>query len=103
MGRSACSRAVDVAAPDGALLKATYYAAAAAGPGVLLLHMCNTTRQSWDPVGRQLSAAGINALAIDYRGFGDSPGARYDALPPAERRQVVVGTWPGTSMPRWRT
>ena len=56
-------RTVDVPAPDGAMLKATYYAAAGPGPGVLLLHMCNTTRQSWDPVGPQLSAAGIHALA----------------------------------------
>ena len=79
-------RIVDVTAPDGAALKATYYAAAGPGPAVLLLHMCNTTRQSWDPVGRGLSAAGIHALALDYRGYGDSPGDRHDKLPVPQRQ-----------------
>ena len=86
---------MDVTAPDGAALKATYYAAAAPGPAVLLLHMCNTTRQSWDPVGRQLSAAGIHALALDYRGYGDSPGDRHDTLPAPQRQTLVTDTWPG--------
>ena len=88
-------RTVDVTTPDGVILKATYYAAAQPGPAVLLLHMCNTTRQSWDPVGRQLSAAGIHALALDYRGFGDSPGVRFDAQTPAERQKMVTDAWPG--------
>ncbi len=88
-------RTVDVTARDGAALKATYYAAAAPGPAVLLLHMCNTTRQSWDPVGRQLSAAGIHALALDYRGFGDSPGDRFNALEAPQRQTLVADTWPG--------
>jgi dienelactone hydrolase len=88
-------RTVDVTARDGAELKATYYAAAGPGPGVLLLHMCNATRQSWDPVGRGLSAAGIHALALDYRGFGDSPGDRHDSLPVPKRQTVVRETWPG--------
>ena len=61
-------RDVDIAAPDGITLKATYYAAAKPGPGVLLLHMCNSNRRAWEPVGRQLSAAGIGALALDYPG-----------------------------------
>ena len=88
-------RAVDVTAPDGAALKATYYAAAGPGPAVLLLHMCNATRESWDPVGRGLSAAGIHALALDYRGYGDSAGDRHDKLPVARRQALVTGTWPG--------
>ncbi len=87
-------RTVDVTTPDGVILKATYYAAAQPGPAVLLLHMCNTTRQSWEPVGRQLSAAGIHALALDYRGFGDSPGVRFDAQTPAERQKMVTDAWP---------
>src|SRR5215203_4259080 len=88
-------RTVEVTAPDGAALKATYYAAAGPGPAVLLLHMCNATRQSWDPVGRGLSAAGIHALALDYRGYGDSAGDRHDKLPVARRQALVTGTWPG--------
>ena len=88
-------RAVDVTAPDGAALKATYYAAAGPGPAVVLLHMCNATRESWDPVGRGLSAAGIHALALDYRGYGDSPGERHGTLPVPKRQALVTETWPG--------
>jgi dienelactone hydrolase len=88
-------RVVDLSAPDGAMLKATYYAAAAPGPAVLLLHMCNTDRQSWDPLGRQLSAAGIHALALDYRGYGESAGARFTELPPQERQKLVNEKWAG--------
>jgi dienelactone hydrolase len=88
-------RVVDLTAPDGAMLKATYYAAAAPGPAVLLLHMCNTDRSSWDPVGRQLSAAGIHALTLDYRGYGESSGARFTELPPQERQKLVNEKWAG--------
>jgi hypothetical protein len=38
---------VDITSPDGTKLKATYYPAAKPGPGVLLLHMCNSNRQAW--------------------------------------------------------
>lgn len=89
------ARVVAVTAPDGAALKATYYPAAKPGPALLLLHMCNTTRGSWEPLGRQLSAAGIHALAFDYRGFGESAGARFDTQPAADRQKMITGQWPG--------
>jgi dienelactone hydrolase len=88
-------RVVDLTAPDGAMLKATYYPAGASGPAVLLLHMCNANRSSWDPVGRQLSAAGVHALALDYRGYGESSGARFTELPPPERQKLVNEKWAG--------
>jgi dienelactone hydrolase len=88
-------RAVDVTARDGTVLRGTYYPAAAPGPGVLLLHMCNTTRTSWEPLGRALSDAGIHALAVDYRGFGESAGERFDSRPPQDRQRTVVEKWPG--------
>jgi len=88
-------RVVNLTAPDGAMLKATYYAAGGPGPAVLLLHMCNTDRSSWAPVGRQLSAAGIHALALDYRGYGESSGARFTELPPQERQKLVNEKWAG--------
>jgi dienelactone hydrolase len=89
------ARDVAIAASDGATLKGTYYPAAKSGPAVLLLHMCNTTRGSWEPLGRQLSAAGIHALAYDYRGFGESAGPRFDTQTPADRLKMVTGQWPG--------
>jgi dienelactone hydrolase/uncharacterized damage-inducible protein DinB len=69
-------RVVDLKASDGAILKASYFAAAKPGPGVLLLHQGNRTRQSWDDLAGRLAAAGINALTLDMRGFGESGGTR---------------------------
>ena len=88
-------RTVDITAPDGAVLKATYYSADRPGPGVVLHHMCPTSRVSWEPLGPQLSAAGIHALALDYRGYGDSAGERPDTLPPQQRQQIITESWPG--------
>src|SRR6185436_14687856 len=88
-------RDVAVTAPDGTALKATYYASAQPGPAVLLLHMCNTTRKSWEPLGPQLAGAGIHALSVDYRGFGESGGDRYDTLAPQDAQTVITEKWPG--------
>ena len=88
-------REVTLSAPDGTKLKATYYAAAQPGPAVLLLHMCNTTRKSWEPLAPQLAAAGIHALSVDYRGFGESEGARSDSLSPQDAQRVINEKWPG--------
>lgn len=87
-------RDVDITVADGARLKATYFAAARPGPAVLLMHMCITTRTSWKPVAEQLSAAGINALTIDNRGFGESGGPRFDLDKPDVQRQLNE-KWPG--------
>jgi predicted acyl esterase len=70
-------RVIDLKAPDGTVLKATYFAAAKPGPGVLLFHQSNRTRTSWDSVAQKLAAAGINTLTVDSRGHGDS-GGKYD-------------------------
>src|SRR5947209_2890224 len=70
-------RAVDLKASDDAILKATYFAAAKPGPGVLLFHQSNRTRKSWDDVAQQLANAGINTLTVDMRGHGDT-GGKYD-------------------------
>jgi tetratricopeptide (TPR) repeat protein len=73
-------RVVDLKAPDGTPLKATYFAAAQPGPGVLLLHQSNRTRKSWDDVATQLAAAGINTLTLDIRTHGESGGTSYNKL-----------------------
>jgi dienelactone hydrolase len=88
-------RDVSLTAADGTPLRATYYQAAKPGPAVLLLHMCNTTRKSWAPLAPQLAAAGIHALTMDYRGFGESGGDRYDAMPPQDAQKIVGDKWPG--------
>jgi pimeloyl-ACP methyl ester carboxylesterase len=67
-------RVVDLKASDGTILRASYFAAAKPGPGVLLLHQGNRTRQSWDDLAGRLAASGINTLTLDMRGFGESGG-----------------------------
>src|SRR5246127_5240268 len=85
---------VDITAPDGTKLRATFFAAAKPGPGVLLLHMCNTTRKSWEPVAVGLSEAGINTLTIDNRGFGESGGPRFEGGSPEVLKELGE-KWPG--------
>jgi dienelactone hydrolase len=81
-------RAVDLKAADGTILKASYFAAAKPGPGVLLLHQFNRTRKAWDDLAGQLAAAGINTLTLDMRGFGESGGTPNTKLTEAERAKV---------------
>jgi dienelactone hydrolase len=88
-------RVLDLTASDGTKLKATYFAAAKPGPGVLLLHQCNRQRKVWDGLAQQLAAAGINVLTLDYRGFGESGGDRFDQIPPEKAGQVQQEKWPG--------
>ena len=79
---SPSAKDVDIVAPDGTKLRATFFAAGKPGPGVLLLHMCNTVRKSWEPVAKELGEKGINALTIDNRGFGESGGPRFEGASP---------------------
>src|SRR5579863_7969147 len=73
-------RVLELKASDGTILKASYFAAAKPGPGVLLLHQVNRTRKSWDDVATQLAAIGINTLTLDLRGYGESRGTRSNRL-----------------------
>jgi dienelactone hydrolase len=85
-------RVVDLKVSDGTLLKASYFAAAKPGPGVLLLHQSNRTRKAWDELAGQLAAAGINTLTLDMRGFGES-GKPYTKLMEADREKART-MWP---------
>ena len=60
-------RVVDLKSTDGTILKASYFAAAKPGPGVLFFHQTNRRRESWEDIARQLAAVGINALTVDNR------------------------------------
>jgi pimeloyl-ACP methyl ester carboxylesterase/uncharacterized damage-inducible protein DinB len=71
---SPAARVVDLKASDGTMLKASYFAASQPGPGALLLHQSNRTRNAWDELAGQLAAAGIHTLTLDMRGFGESGG-----------------------------
>jgi dienelactone hydrolase len=91
--QNASRKDVDIVAPDGAKLRATFFSADKSGPGVLLLHMCNTTRKSWEPVAKGLSESGVNVLTVDNRGFGESGGPRFEGAS-AEVRQQLNEKWP---------
>jgi dienelactone hydrolase len=91
----------DITSSDGTKLRSTFYAAAKPGPGVLLLHMCNTTRKSWQPAAKQLADAGINALTIDNRGFGESGGPNYDKATPEVQKQIEEH-WPADFDAAWQ-
>ena len=71
---------VTITAADGFALKGTLYSAGKIGPGILLLHQCNADRQIYDTLGTMLSAAGYNALTLDFRGFGGSKNAQFPDL-----------------------
>jgi tetratricopeptide (TPR) repeat protein len=77
---SSVPRVVDLKASDGTRLKASFFASAKPGPGVLLLHQSNRDRKSWDGVAAQLASAGINTLTLDMRGMGESGGTHAESM-----------------------
>ena len=86
--QTSAARLIELRAPDGTVLKASYFAAAQPGPGVLLLHQGNRQRKVWDDLAAQLAAAGINTLTLDMRGYGESGGTSHDKLTLQERSQA---------------
>src|SRR5258706_59713 len=88
-------RVVDLTAPDGTNLKATYFSAGKPGPGILLMHQCNRQRKVWDGFAASLAGAGFNVLTFDFRGFGESSGTAAFTLPPRENARMLAETWPG--------
>src|SRR5215831_5621558 len=71
---NSAERLVDIKSADGTVVKATYFAAAKMGPGVLLFCQSNRTRDSWDDLAKQLVAAGINTLAVELQRYKDDKG-----------------------------
>jgi pimeloyl-ACP methyl ester carboxylesterase len=57
---------------DGFLLKGDYYPGRPGGPVVLLLHQLGSTRADYISLAKLLQAKGMNALAYDARGHGES-------------------------------
>src|SRR6185369_7051877 len=88
-------RDVDISAPDGLKLKATYYAAGKSGPGLMLFHQCNRDRKMWSDLAPKLASMGINVLTLDFRGFGESGGPHFDQVTPQEGQRIVQQVWPG--------
>ena len=87
-------RVVDLTSADGTKLRATYYSAGKAGPGVMLFHQCNRDRKMWEALAPNLTNLGLNVLTLDLRGFGESEGTAAFKLPQEESRKMIAGTWP---------
>jgi dienelactone hydrolase len=84
---------VTLKAPDGVALKATYYGAGKPGPGILLLHQCNRDRKEWTNLATRAAAKGFHVLALDYRGYGESEGDRFENF--QQQGPVMAEKWPG--------
>jgi pimeloyl-ACP methyl ester carboxylesterase len=98
-GQAPAPRVVDLTAPDGTTLKATYFAASQPGPGVMLFHQCNRDRKMWEERAPRLVAAALNVLTLDFRGYGDSGGTAKFKVPPEEGRRLVTEVWPRRGEP----
>ena len=86
-------KVVSLEAPDGTALKASYFAADKPGPGLLLLHQCNRDRSAWAAFAARAAARGIHVLTLDYRGYGESGGQRFENY--QEQGPVMQEKWPG--------
>ena len=73
---SAAGRPVTFPSADGVTIAGEYFeAAAAAAPGVVLVHMLSRNRTEWGSLPDRLRDAGLTTLAIDLRGHGQSSGS----------------------------
>jgi dienelactone hydrolase len=84
---------VTVKSPDGITLKATYYSPGKPGPGLMLLHQCNRDRGAWEPLAKSAAARGFHVMAMDYRGYGESQGDRFESA--QEQGPIIATKWPG--------
>ena len=87
------SSVVTLKAPDGTTLKATYYPAGKPGPGLVLLHQCNGERSAWGPFAQAAARRGYHVIALDYRGYGESEGERFDTF--QQQAQLTAEKWNG--------
>jgi pimeloyl-ACP methyl ester carboxylesterase len=70
---AATSRTVTFRTDDGVTIAGTLYEGLRRpAPAVILLHMLTRSRDDWQTVATRLADAGIQALAIDFRGHGGS-------------------------------
>jgi dienelactone hydrolase len=84
---------VSLKAPDGTVLKGTYFSPGKPGPGILLLHQCNRDRTAWTTFASEAAKRGYHVLTFDYRGFGESGGDRFESF--QQQQPVIQEKWPG--------
>jgi dienelactone hydrolase len=82
LGWAAEKKDVAIKAPDGVMLKASYYSPGRPGPAMMLFHQCNMDRHAWDGLAKDLADAGFHVLTMDLRGFGESGGEKLTSQGP---------------------
>jgi dienelactone hydrolase len=71
----AAAQRVSFRTDDGVVLAASWYEPSSRpAPAVIFLHMLSRSRRDWEPVAAQLASEGVGALAVDFRGHGESTG-----------------------------
>jgi predicted alpha/beta hydrolase len=80
---------VDLTAPDGTTLNATYFAARKPGPGVMLFRQCNRDRKMCEELATA-SREGLNVLTSDFRSYEDSGGTEEFKVQPEDGRRLVT-------------
>lgn len=91
--KAVAPQVVDIKGGGGVTLKASYFPAGRPGPGIVMLHACNKDRTSWTGLATDAAAKGFHVLALDFRGFGESGGARFKQSP--EQQSTIDLYWPG--------
>lgn len=69
----------------------------------LLLHMMPATKEGWKPLAELLHAKGLNVLAIDFRGHGESSGGDYKTFTDVQHRSYVLDAHAAVHFIRERT
>ncbi len=69
---AATAQDVSFRTDDGVTIAGTLHLPSRPGPGIILLHALNRTRDDWEAVAARLADAGFVTLAIDLRGHGAS-------------------------------
>ena len=76
---------------DGIKIAATFYKAKNPnGISVILLHMRAKSRDDWEEFALKLNEAGFDALAIDFRGHGESGGTRVDQFSDQDYQDLIL-------------
>lgn len=68
---------IKFATEDNVLLTGDFYLGEALGAGVLLLHDCAHNRKSYTVLAELLAQQGMNALTVDFRGYGASESEKF--------------------------
>lgn len=69
----------------------------------LLFHMMPATKESWAPMAEQLRARGLNVLAVDFRGHGESGGGDYKTFTDPQHRSYLLDAHAAVHFVRERT